>query len=158
MKANEKQKLLDKIEELKKQVEQLDKKKDRFIPEKGEQYFSIAIEGGVRFFKNDRDGTDNYLISTGNCFRTAEEAEEYKERLIFNQSVIDRIAELNGDWEYKEGEEYWQIMFHYKYKKLEVDNWRFFRFTSKEKIFKSWKIGKTILKEFDNDKLINWFI
>lgn len=156
MKTNEKQELLDKIEELKRKVKQLDKKKGRFIPEKSGNYWFVSGCGYVYETTNARLEEDKYLISIGNCFQTKEEASEYKEKLIFNQSVIDRIAELNEDWKYESS--VMSYMLALDEDRIYIDYWVKRRYTFKEKLFKSKEIGETILKEFDNDKLIKWFI
>lgn len=51
----------------------------RFKPEKEENYWYISVEGYVFKTHNTNTLTDYYRISSGNCFRTSEEAEAHVE-------------------------------------------------------------------------------
>jgi hypothetical protein len=85
--------------------------KARWKPEVEELYFFVASYGGIDEFtwKGDSEH-DSYLYSIGNCFKTMEEAESYKERLIIKQELEDLAMELNdgveidwkdrGQWKY----------------------------------------------------------
>lgn len=131
----------------------------RWRAELGRIYYRFGIDGDTDTSREVNDLIDNFNYSIGNYFQTKEEAEEYRDKLIFNQSVIDRIAELNEGWTPDWSDEY-QEKFRLL---LKIDNLKITRswsdkYTSDNKHFKSREIGETILKEFDNEKLIKWFI
>lgn len=98
----------EKIEEYKKQIEELKKEDAVWKPKQDKQYYYIAL-GDVEWskFNNDVD-EDNYEI--GNCFKTKEEAEKVV-RHLKTRAKLQRIADrLNKgqeiDWKDTEQPKY----------------------------------------------------
>lgn len=130
----------------------------RWKPEYNEDYFVLDNNGSFFISTSENHPYDIYRYAIGNCFKTESEAIEYKEKLLFNQEVLDFIARENGDWkaDFNGGNnnfclECWEGSLTYDYTK-------FRQFTSLNKYFKSKEIGEKILAKFDNEKLKKWFI
>ena len=70
----------------------------RWRVEKGKGYYLLKERGGIGNFKEELDDVDNYLYSIGNYFKTREEVEKHKEKLILQQQIKDRIRDLNEGW------------------------------------------------------------
>lgn len=109
-----KQELQNKIEDLEKQLaevkEQVNyielegiKKGVRQKPKVGERYFYVDSCGSIDYKFWQETETDLFRFNTGNCFKTEQEAEEYKENLLTKQALKDLALELNNgvevDWE-----------------------------------------------------------
>lgn len=79
------------------------KKGVRQIPEYGEKYFFVNSRGDIDYKFWEEIETDLFRFNTGNCFKTEQEAEEYKENLLTKQQLKDLALELNNgvefDWE-----------------------------------------------------------
>ena len=93
------------------------------------EYFEEIVESNKRY-RADKNGIyyyiDDYWLTLGfseqflwkdtihynswNYYRTKEEADKAREKLLTTVFLNDRIAELNGDWKYVEWEVYSQIM------------------------------------------------
>ena len=110
--------------ELQNKIEDLEKQFKEKITELKNQFNSIEFEGvkkGVRempeyqeiyyFFNSDgkiirtywyETESDIFRFNIGNCFKTEQEAEEYKENLLTKQALKDLALELNNgveiDW------------------------------------------------------------
>ena len=67
-------------EQFLKLVEKGQKPVEREWPQKGDDYF-FSYSNGIGSYTWDNDMVDNYNWQTGNCFRTREEAEWYREHL-----------------------------------------------------------------------------
>lgn len=108
-----KQEILEQIDELKQKIEQIEKEvksnKDeeakkgvRQMPEYEEKYFFVDSCGNIdyKFWKETE--TDLFRFNIGNCFKTEQEAEDYKENLLTKQQLKDLALELNNkveiDW------------------------------------------------------------
>ena len=133
-------------------------KQGRWKPERGEEYYAICAEGDYEKLENTNHCVDKYNIAVGHCFKTKEEANEYAKKLIFNQKVLDRIAELNEGWEPDWDNKENKFSLYVNNGCLMVEYWGKIKNTSDKKHFKSRQIGEQIIKEFDNDKLIKFFI
>ena len=111
----EKQELLSKIDEIEKQLEELKnqvnsiefegiKKCVRQKPEYEEKYFFVDSSIDYQFWEETK--TDLFRFNTGNCFKTEQEAEDYKENLLTKQALKDLALELNNgveiDWKNEE--------------------------------------------------------
>lgn len=100
-----KQEIENKIEALEKQLEELKKKVNspegikrdvRRQPILGQYYFYLDDSGVIRSIEWHYDDEDLFHFNTGNCFKTEQEAEEYKENLLTKQALKDLALELNN--------------------------------------------------------------
>ena len=113
-----KEKIIEQIDELKQKIEELEnevnspefegvKKGIRQMPEYEEKYFFVDSCGNIDYKFWEETETDLFRFNTGNCFKTEQEAEEYKENLLIKQQLKDLALELNEgveiDW--KSGEQ-----------------------------------------------------
>lgn len=109
-----KQQILEQIDELKQKIEELEKevkssefeeikKGVRWKPEYYQNYFYIDDCGKLESESYMDYDADLFRFNTGNCFKTEEEAEEYRENLLTKQALKDLALELNNgvkiDWE-----------------------------------------------------------
>ena len=128
-----KQELLSKINELEKQIEDLKnqvnstefegiKKGEREMLKYGECYYIIGDNGSIYSIEWLNSAADLFRFKTGNCFKTEQEAEEYKENLLTKQALKDLALELNNgveiDWEGYKQEKYYIYYLNYKEKCL----------------------------------------
>lgn len=100
-----KQEYENKLKELEKQIEELKATKieepqsKRWKPDKNNVYWLVS-DGSIyqSCWFNDRDDQWRYL--TDNCFKTKEEAEEYKKQIKYTARYKNYIAEHNEpiDW------------------------------------------------------------
>lgn len=97
-----------KLEEIKRSLEE---KGDRWIPEKGDNYFYVYANGDVYEAEHTDSSGDRKMIAVGNHFKTREEAEEEAEKL----KVITELREyaFKPDWE-DHDQKKWMI--HYSHK------------------------------------------
>lgn len=109
-----KEKIIEQIDELKQKIEELEKKVNspefegikkgiRQMPETDEYYYYIHSCGIIVHGKWVNSEADLFRFNSGNCFKTEQEAEEYKENLLIKQQLKDLALELNNgaeiDWE-----------------------------------------------------------
>lgn len=109
-----KKEIEDKIEEIEKQLDELKKdvnslefdevkKGVRWEPQFGDKYFYLSGRGFVQSSAWTNHEYDFQRFNLGNCFKTKQEAEEYKENLLIKQQLKDLALELNNgveiDWE-----------------------------------------------------------
>lgn len=112
-----KQQMLEQIDELKQKIEELEKeitspefegikKGGRQMPKKYENYYYVGSDGHI--YSADWIGNDDDLFrfNTGNCFKTEQEAIDFKENILTKQQLKDLALELNNgveiDWEDEE--------------------------------------------------------
>ena len=108
-----KQQILEQIDELKQKIEELEKEVNspefegikkgvRQKPKYGEKYFFVDSRGYIDYKFWEEIETDLFRFNTGNCFKTEQEAEDYKENLLTKQALKDLALELNNgveiDW------------------------------------------------------------
>ena len=74
------------------------KENKRWRAAKCSDYFYVASNGELCSIHEHYDTTDDFRYSTGNYFKTQEEAQAYKDKLIATQRLTDIINEKNGDW------------------------------------------------------------
>lgn len=111
-----KEKIIEQIDELKQKIEELEnevnspefegiKKGVRWEPQFGDKYFYLSGRGFVQSSAWTKHEYDFQRFNLGNCFKTKQEAEEYKENLLTKQQLKDLALELNDgveiDWENK---------------------------------------------------------
>lgn len=97
-----KQEVLNKIEELKKYIEEVEKKEEQDGPlwraKEGEKYW-ISCDGHcTTILTETMDDVDSFYFKLGNYFKTIEEAEEYREYLNALGTVRIAILEANDGW------------------------------------------------------------
>lgn len=108
-----KEKIIEQIDELKQKIEQLEnevnspefegiEKSVRWQPQFGDKYFYLSGRGFVQSSAWTKHEYDFQRFNLGNCFKTEQEAEEYKENLLTKQQLKDLALELNNgveiDW------------------------------------------------------------
>ena len=94
------------LAEVKEQVNYIEfegvKKGVREMPKKGEVYYFVDSAGYISHTCWAGGEDDLFRFNTGNCFKTEQEAEEYKENLLTKQALKDLVLELNNgveiDW------------------------------------------------------------
>lgn len=102
-----KQELQNKIKNLEKELaevkSQLDSVEDegikkvvRQMPKDGDKYYYINDEGIINYTYWINDNIDLFRFNTGKCFKTKQEAEEYKENLLTKQALKNLALELNN--------------------------------------------------------------
>ena len=109
-----KQQILEQIDELKQKIEELEKEVNspefegikkgvRQMPKKGEVYYFVDSAGYVSHTYWAGGEDDLFRFNTGNCFKTEQEAIDFKENLLTKQQLKDLALELNNgvkiDWE-----------------------------------------------------------
>lgn len=95
-----------KIKELQDELEQLKAAKieaeqpKRWKPKDGEEYWTIDVEGQVDNVSAYPDEIVEWDFLTGNCFKTKEEAEEYKKQIEYTARYKNYIEEHSEpiDW------------------------------------------------------------
>ena len=122
-----KQQILEQIDELKQKIEELEnevnspkfegiKKGVRWQPIFGQRYFYLDDSGVIRCVEWQYDDEDKFHFNTGNCFKTEQEAKEYKENLLTKQALKDLALELNEmesvDWD---NHEQWKFYIYFNY-------------------------------------------
>lgn len=76
-------------------VEQYKKRED--LPQPLENYWCISSTGDIIEDSNDRTCTDLWRIESGNCFRTKEEAEYYRDYLVA-LNTLRKSSDFVPDW------------------------------------------------------------
>lgn len=69
-----------------------------YLPEVDEQYYTISTLEVCLTQRWSNSELDEHRLASGNCFRTAQEAENYKALTYATTRVINRLRELEGDW------------------------------------------------------------
>lgn len=122
-----KQQILEQIDELKQKIEELEKEVDsfefeeikkgvRWKPEYYQNYFYIDDCGKLESESYMDEDADLFRFNTGNCFKTEQEAEEYKENLLTKQALKDLALELNNGVEINwENQEQWKFYIYFNY-------------------------------------------
>lgn len=108
-----KEKILEQIDELKQKIEMLEKKVTspefegikkgvRWKPEYEEKYFFVDSCGDIDYRFWEESEADLFRFNTGNCFKTEQEALDYRENILTKQALKDLALELNEgveiDW------------------------------------------------------------
>ena len=123
-----KQEIFEQIDELKQKIEILEKKVNssefegikkgvRRQPILGQYYFYLDDGGVIRCVEWHYDDEDLFHFNTGNCFKTEQECEDFKENILSKQQLKDLALELNNgveiDWKDIKQEKYY-IYFDYR--------------------------------------------
>lgn len=100
-----------KIKELQDELEQLKAAKieaeqpKRWKPKDGEAYWIVNSGGGLEHYVRVNDFTDNWAYLTGNCFKTKEEAEEYKNQIYYTARYKNYIEEHSEPIDWMDGDQ-----------------------------------------------------
>lgn len=117
LKINDKEIEVEISEEELKKLEEKKLPRKRWRAVKGDKYWILDDEGGYTYSDHYNE-TDNYFYSIGNYFKTKEEAEFYKNELIYTQMLKDYIYE-HDDVELKwwdVGQEKWYLLYDFNNK------------------------------------------
>ena len=147
--------LLNRIEKLETEAKELreqlkEKKRGRWKPEEGEEYFFVNEEGHATCDKNDNHEFDKTRILIGNCYKTKELAERQieKEKLI---------TEIWGWWDENDGVELdWEDENVTKHQICKKDNrWHviktfYWQSVSTIPYFSSEELAEACIKHFKN--------
>ena len=102
------------IKEIEESTNEISEPKKRWKPKYNDDYYICDINGNIYLTKCYWDNDDHFIYSIGNCFKTEEEAENYKEKLIIRQELKDLADELNHDnpidWKDEDQRKYYIIL------------------------------------------------
>lgn len=116
------------IKELRERLEKLETAKVEepqskwWEPNENERYWVSDNVGNVDNVRWDNDRFDNWHYLTGNCFKTKEEAEEYKKQIEYTARYKNYIEEHSEpiDWKNKKTKQYY-ARFDYLNTVIQVD-------------------------------------
>lgn len=108
------------IAELKEQVNSVEdkeiKKSVRQMPKYDERYYYISDSGVIISTPWYSTDSDIFRFNTGNCFKTEQEAKDYKENILTKQALKDLALELNNgveiDWNDRNQKKYCFVYSH----------------------------------------------
>lgn len=146
----------EKIENIQKQIENEEIKKEYWIPNNGEEYYFVASDGGVSISAYT-DMSDLRKIDFLNCFKTQKEAE----RVAFEQLLhrkLKKFADLNNEEEinWKSRENKYTIIYN-NFNDIGLTVEIYISFQNFGQIsFSSREIAEKAIEEFRDD-LIRYF-
>lgn len=109
------------IAELKKQVNEEENRKGRWIPKDGEDYWTISGGVVVRYYVQQEQDFDKNIINSCKVFKTREEAEFELKR----QKVLRKMEEFEYRFTDEEMADKdipkWRIYYYRAYKSVEID-------------------------------------
>lgn len=126
-----------KIKELEKQIAELkamkieepQSKLKSWKPNTNEKYWLIRTYGQTDWFYWVDDENDNWHYLTGNCFKTKEEAEEYKKKIEYIARYKNYIEEHSEPLYWNDIDpKRWYAKFNYDENKILVDYYHYERF------------------------------
>lgn len=79
-------------EKIKQSTEKEERNKKRWRAEIGGDYWYIDAFGAIYAVTDERNSANDYHYNIGNYFKTAEQAEEYKKKLLLQQAYKDWCA------------------------------------------------------------------
>lgn len=133
----------------------------RLMPEYGDNYFYVSVNGSVEQTGSMETNGDSFRYKTRNCFKTKEEAEEELERILFVNEVRDFIEDENGgveiDWNNEDQNKHY-MSYSYFSDKFFIQITGSLKPVSDYKYFLNRSTYDKILAKFDNSKLIKWWI
>lgn len=101
----EKDKIIKELQEKLAEAEKIEVDNKRWKPKDGEEYWIIEDGGGCgRYHYSNVDNFDEWCYLTGNCFKTKEEAEEYRKQIEYTAQYKNYIEEHDEpiDWNNKD--------------------------------------------------------
>lgn len=124
----------------------------------GGEYWTLVSNDPVSLIENATE-VDSLLYSAGLYFQTQADAEEARNKQFFVQEVLDWITEKNEGWKPDYSSE------DHKYRlRVSSDGHILIsrsvheKCTSDDKVMATNRVALQIIEEFDNKKLIDWFI
>jgi hypothetical protein len=148
------QEMKDAIAKLQEQIAKMEEPKPKTVKRwrahKGSYYY-VGAGGAIGTCREILDGVDDHRYNIGNYFKTEEEAEAYRDKLIRIQAIKDRIAELNRGWEPRFKCNNCNYAFYMNNKNINIQEWRSSQNSPKWAYFKSHGIGEQLKEEFGND-------
>lgn len=81
-----------KIKELQDELEKL-KAVKRWKPENGDIFYAVCVDGDVGIFEYNNEDFHEGMYLIGNCFKTSEEAEEYKKQIEYTARYKNYVEE-----------------------------------------------------------------
>ena len=116
------------IKELRERLEKLEAEKieepqsKRWKPKVNDKYYVTLTDGDIVGMHWDNDAEDNLRYLFGNCFKTKEEAEEYKKQIEYTARYKNYIEEHSKplDWNNRFQEKYY-ASYNFADKKIFTD-------------------------------------
>ena len=100
-----------------------------FSPKEEEKYFCVNSWGRVlNSVDYSDDSVNKWDVESGNCFRTKEEAEYYRDWLIARKRIMDSL-DFEIAWENQEQDK-WVIHYYHRTKRLGVVDWFYGKYGS----------------------------
>lgn len=122
------------INMLKAEIAKLKKEKKpvkRWRAEKNGHYFIVDSLGDISISEELYDITDGYRYNAGQYFKTQQQAENYREKILIYQELKDLALELNNgekiDWEKYNNQAKYYIYFNGDDECLEENDAHFFK-------------------------------
>ena len=96
----EKDKIIKDLQDKLAEAEKIVVEPNRWKPKEDEDYWLIIEGGNARVLSWNNDNIDEWFYLTGNCFKTEEEAEEYKKQIEYTARYKNYIEEHSKpiDW------------------------------------------------------------
>lgn len=146
----------EKIENVQKQIEEKDNKKEWWIPKVQDTYYWISGEIIIEKSINHEYNSDKRIINNLNYYKTREQAERQAfEQLL--QRKLNKFAFENNEYDicYKDGKEKWFIYYDYDDNELKTTFTIIYNYIG-ETHFTSKVIAENAIEEFRDD-LIRYF-
>ena len=123
-----------------------------FSPKEGEKYFYVDTWGDVSSdIYYSVDSAYKWNAESGNCFRTEEEAEYYRDWLIARKRIMDSL-DSDSSWENTKQDK-WAIYYDHENKRLEVVYWCYDQYSSFTP-YKSEKEAKQAIQDLEDEYLV----
>lgn len=136
------------------ELKEIKKDNKRWRAEERSYYWLVGDCGEICQIQEDTHKFDDWMYLTRNYFKTKEEANEKSAQIKKKYEILDRIAELNGnwtpDWGNSNKNEY-GLCYNYISKTFEVLSTFCIQEMPDEYHFKSDQIGEQLIKEFGDD-------
>lgn len=116
-----------------------------------EYYFFDQYQGTMDQMEWEDDKIDNIFADGGSIFKTKEEAEEHRLWLKARSILINKIAELNGDWKYQHGHMSYSISYDSDWGELECIGSEIVIGCPANMMLKSKKLGDQIIEEYEDE-------
>ena len=153
--SNKIEKFQTEINELKEELEKLQKKPYKIsYPDNGTEVYIISdLDGGIEGRKYDvSDNVDEILYELGLYFDTYEEAEQFKREQTLIKKIKCWAKEQQGDWQpnWNDGNET-KHHISFKNNRLSIWHWYTNKLLTKLPCFKSQEIAQACMDEFGEE-------
>lgn len=122
-----------------------------------ETYYYLNYWGEINSGRWTNDTSDNWLFDSGNCFRSEEEAEFYKEKLLVT-AELQRFAEEHNepiDWNNAEQPKYY---LSYDYEEATIDVFLLFSISYPMTCFTSEYIAKQAIEAVGENRIKKYYL